>query len=86
MKKNELKEGHFYRFRQIGEKWYIWVFVSFVNGDWIGKYGKDDNVSYLNNLYFKDTDKSREYEEVSWNHPAFSGIGQFAIRNVFNEV
>ena len=84
MKKNELEEGHFYKSRQKEAKWYVWIFVSFTDGNWIGKHGKDDNVAFINGVYFHDS--GREYEEVSLNHPAFSGIGQFAIRNAFNEV
>ena len=84
MTKDDMEDGHFYKTPE--QDFYIWIFVSFIDGNWIGKYGEDDSPAHVNGVYFNDHNYKREYEEVSTELPVFSEIGQFAVRNVFGEV
>ena len=81
MNKRDTLPGHFYR-TPIGDTHiYVYITRDLKGENWVGKYGEEDSVSYMNNLYFEEG--KREYEEIPMTHPAFSEIGKYIIRNTF---
>ena len=50
------------------------------------KYGKDDNVAFMNIHRFKEISKRRTIREVPISHPGMKGIPEFIIKDIFTSV
>lgn len=88
MKIKDLELGHFYSTQGEPETgndknvpWNMYVyFADDGNYDFIGKYGKTDNVVAMNSIH---RDKTREYKELPLTHPVFSEIGAVRYKGNF---